>query len=59
VKLAMLGLWLSRFFCSVKALGGDVVLLRHLEGFATEISVRFLAYNIAVLIKLKPRRLMF
>ena len=46
-------------FCSVKAIAGDVVYSRSLEGFATEIAIRFLAYNVCVIIKLKLRRLRF
>ena len=42
-------------FCSVRAIAGDVVYSRSLEGFATEIVIRLFAYNISVIIKLKLR----
>jgi len=44
-------------FCSVKALGCGFVRSPLLEGFAAEIAVMFLAYNIAVLVKLEQRNL--
>ncbi len=40
-------------FSSIKACTGDVVYSRRLEGFAAEIAVRFLAYNVGVIIKLE------
>ena len=48
----MLG-FLLRLFCSVKALGCCFVRSLVLGGFATEIVVVFLAYNIAVLVRLE------
>ena len=42
-------------FCSVKALGYGFVRSPLLEGFASEIAVMFLAYNIAVLVRLEQR----
>lgn len=46
-------------FCSVKAIAGDVVYSCSIESFATEVAIRFLAYNVPVIIKLKLRRLRF
>ena len=51
------GSLVESLFGSVKSLCGEVVYSHCLEGFATEIAVRFLAYNVAVIIKLKLRRL--
>ena len=50
----MLGLWLS-LLSSVKTLGRGFVRSPVLEGFASEIAVMFLAYNIAVLVRLEQR----
>jgi len=46
-------------FCSVRAIAGDVVYSPSLEGFVAEIAIRFLAYNVCVVIKLKLQRLRF
>ena len=48
---------IESLFCSVKALGRDYVLSPVLEGFATEIAVMFLVYNVAVLARLEQRNL--
>ena len=42
-------------FASVKSFAGGVVYSRCLYGFATKIVIRFLTYNVAVIIKLKMR----
>lgn len=43
---------MESLFSSVKALIGDVVYSHRLAGFATEIAIGFLAYNVGVIIKL-------